>query len=58
VNGYIGSLHSADDWEQELYEEELETALDDLYTQAEEFRTSGPEVVQSYWDGFQDGLES
>jgi hypothetical protein len=56
VNGFIGANSSDDEWEQDLYEEELETALEDLSSQAEEFRTNGPEVQQAFYEGMQDGL--
>jgi hypothetical protein len=58
VNGFIGANSSDDEWEQDLYEEELETAVDDLTSQAEGFRTDGPEVQQAFWDGYQDGLNA
>jgi hypothetical protein len=56
VNGFIGANSSDDEWEQDLYEEELETALEDLTSQAEDFRTTGPEVQQAFYQGLQDGL--
>ena len=58
ADGFVGS-HSADDeWEADLYQAELDVAVDDLTDNAEEFRTTGPEVQQSFWDGYQDGVES
>jgi hypothetical protein len=57
VNGFIGANSSDDEWEQDVYEEELETALEDLSGQAEEFRTTGPEVEQAFYEGLQDGLD-
>jgi hypothetical protein len=57
VDGYVGATTSSDDWDQELYEAELEDAVDDLQDNAEEFQTEAPEVEQSFWDGVDDGLE-
>jgi hypothetical protein len=56
VNGFIGAATS-DEWEQDLYEAELEDAVADLSSQADEFRTTGPEVEQAFWEGLQDGLD-
>jgi hypothetical protein len=56
ADGFIGT-HSTDDaFEQDLYQAELDTAVDDLTSQAENFRTHGPEVQQAFWDGFDTGL--
>jgi hypothetical protein len=58
ADGFVGS-HSADDsFEADLYQAELDYAVDDLTDNAEDFRTTGPEVQQSFWDGYTDGLES
>jgi hypothetical protein len=56
VNGFSGATSSDDEWERDLYEEELETALEDFNSQAEEFRTTGPEVQQAFYEGLQGGL--
>jgi hypothetical protein len=47
-----------DDWDYDVYQWELEDAVDDLTSNAEDFRTTGPEVQQAFWDGYQDGLNS
>jgi hypothetical protein len=58
ADGFVGS-HTADDsFEADLYQAELDYAVDDLTGNAEDFRTTGPEVQQSFWDGFDDGLNS
>jgi hypothetical protein len=58
ADGFVGS-HTADDsFEADLYEAELDVAVDDLTDNAEDFRTTGPEVQQSFWDGYDDGLNS
>ena len=58
ADGFVGS-HTADDsFEADLYEAELDYAVDDLTGNAEDFRTTGPEVQQSFWDGYDDGLNS
>jgi uncharacterized iron-regulated membrane protein len=56
ADGFVGSLTADDEFEQDLYQAELDIAVDDLTGQAEEFRTTGPEVQQAFWDGYQDGL--
>jgi hypothetical protein len=56
ADGYVGSLTSADDSEQELYELQLDDALADLESDAEDFRTTGPEVQQAFWDGVDTGM--
>jgi hypothetical protein len=55
VDGFVGSHTSDDSFEVDLYQAELDTALDDLSSQAEDFRTTGPEVQQAFWDGVQTG---
>ena len=58
ADGFVGS-HTADDsFEADLYQAELDDAVDDLVGNAEDVRTTGPEVQQSFWDGFDDGLSS
>jgi ABC-type sugar transport system substrate-binding protein len=56
VDGYVGAVTSEDAFESDLYEAELDVALDDLSTQADDFRTQGPEVEQAFWEGVEDGL--
>jgi hypothetical protein len=56
VDGFVGSNTTGDAFEAELYQAELNVALDDLTRQVDDFRTTGPEVQQAYWDGFQEGL--
>jgi hypothetical protein len=56
ADGFVGS-HTADDsFEADLYQAELDSAVDDLAGNAEDFRTTGPEVQQSFWDGYDEGL--
>jgi hypothetical protein len=31
-------------------------AVDDLATQAEDFRTQGPEVHQAFWEGYDESI--
>jgi hypothetical protein len=57
ADGFVGMVSSDNDWDQELYEYELDVALDDLYTNADEFRTTGPEVQQAFWDGFESTVD-
>jgi hypothetical protein len=56
VDGYIGSRTTDDGFEADLYQAELDTAIDDLNNQADDFQTEGPEVQQAFWDGVDSGL--
>ena len=58
ADGFVGTLTADDEFEQDLYEAELDVAVDDLTSQAEDFRTTGPEVQQAFWDGFDTGLDA
>ena len=57
ANGFVGALTTDDAFEAELYEAELDIALTDLGNNAEDFRTTGPEVQQAFWDGYEAGLD-
>ncbi len=56
ADGFVGMNTADDEFEADLYELELETAVDDLTSNADDFRTTGPEVQQAFWDGYEDGL--
>jgi hypothetical protein len=58
ANGFVGSLTSDDEFDQDLYEAELDYALDDLSSQADDFRTNAPEVEQAFWQGVDSGLNA
>jgi hypothetical protein len=58
ANGVVGALTSDSDFDQELYEAELDYALDDLSSQADHFRTNAPEVEQAFWEGVDSGLNA
>ena len=58
AGGFVGSHSTDDSFEADLYQSELDVAVDDLAGNADDFRTTGPEVQQSFWDGYQDGLGS
>jgi len=55
AGGFAGA-HTADGWDADLYEAELDVALDDLADQARAIREDAPEVVQAFWDGFDSTL--
>jgi hypothetical protein len=57
VDGFVGATTTDDAFEADLYEVELDYALDDLESQAADFREQGPEVQQAYWEGFEEGFE-
>jgi hypothetical protein len=56
ADGYVGSLSSDDDFEQAVYNDELDAALSDLENNAQDFQSTGPEVQQAFWDGYETGL--
>ena len=56
VDGYTGALAADDAFEQDLYEAELDVALDDLAGNAEDVREESPDVVEAFWNGYDDGL--
>jgi hypothetical protein len=55
-DGYVGSRTTDDEFSADVYQAQLDVAVDDLATQADDFRSTGPEVQQAFWDGYQDGL--
>ena len=57
ADGFVGSHTSDDSFEADLYQAELDYAVEDLTGNAEDFRTTGPEVQQSFWDGYAEGME-
>ena len=58
TEGAIGAATAEDAWEQDVYEAELDLAMDDLTDQASDFRADGPQVHQAFWEGVQDGLDA
>jgi hypothetical protein len=57
ADGFVGATTSDDAFEADLYEAELDVALDDLSSQAADFREQGPEIHKAYWEGFEEGFE-
>ena len=58
ADGFVGSLTSDSEFDQELCEAELDYAVDDLASQADEFQTIAPEVEQAFWEGVDSGLNA
>jgi len=58
ADGFVGMYSSDDDFEADLYQYELDVAVDDLADNAEEFRTTGPEVQQAFWDGYESTVDA
>ena len=56
ADGFVGSRTTDDAWEADLYQAELDVALDDLADNAGDFRAQGPEVHEAFWQGVNDGL--
>ena len=58
VDGYVGSITADDDFEQSLYQDELDVAVDDLSSNAAAFQDEAPEVNAAFWDGVEAGLNA
>jgi hypothetical protein len=58
VDGFVGATASDDALEADLYEYELDVAVADLTSQADDFRAEGPAVQQAFWDGYQSTVEA
>jgi hypothetical protein len=58
ADGFAGSVTTDDAWDYDLYQAELDVALDDLTDNASDFRGQRPEVHQAFWDGFESGVSS
>jgi hypothetical protein len=58
ADGFAGSVTTDSEWDYELYQAELDVALDDLSDNASDFRAQGPEVHSAFWEGFESGLPS
>jgi hypothetical protein len=58
ADGFVGMYASDDDFEAELYQYELDVAVDDLTSNAEDFRTTGPEVQQAFWEGYESTVDT
>ncbi|HWT22288.1 MAG TPA: hypothetical protein VN213_02160 [Solirubrobacteraceae bacterium] len=56
ADGFVGSHTSDDAFSVDLYQAELNGAIDDLTSNAEDFRTQGPEVRQAFWEGYETGV--
>ena len=56
ADGFVGTVTSDDSFEVDLYQAELDVAVDDLTQQADDFRTEGPEVQQAFWEGYETGV--
>jgi hypothetical protein len=58
ADGFAGSHSTDDEWEADVYQAELDGALDDLSGNASDFRAQGPEVRHAFYEGFDHGLQS
>ena len=58
ADGFAGAHTSDSSWDQDLYESELDYAVDDLANNADDFDNQRSDVHAAYWEGFQDGLPS
>jgi len=58
ADGFAGSHSTDDEWEADLYQAELDGALDDLSDNASDFRAQGPEVRHAFYEGFDSGFSA
>jgi hypothetical protein len=58
ADGFVGSLAADDEFEQDLYQAELDDAIADLDGQAQDVRDDAPQVEQAFWDGFNSTFET
>jgi hypothetical protein len=56
ADGFVGSRTADDSFSQDLYQAELDVAVDDLTNNADDFATNAPEVQQAFWEGVDAGL--
>ena len=55
-DGFVGMNTTDDGFEADLYEAELNTAVDDLQSNAAEWQDEAPDVTAAFWDGVDDGM--
>jgi hypothetical protein len=58
ADGFVGTNTADDGFEADVYQAELDVAVDDLGSQASDFRAQGPEVQQAFWEGVDTGLNN
>lgn len=56
ADGFVGSVTADNEFDAELYQVELEYAVDDLTDNASELQTEAPEVHEAYWEGVEAGF--
>jgi len=56
ADGFVGVHTSDNSFDVDLYQAELNTAVDDLAGNADSFAAQGSDVQQAFWDGFDQGL--
>ena len=52
ADGAYGMATAGDEFTSDVYQWELETAVDDLNDNAAGFREEGPDVQQAFWEGY------
>jgi hypothetical protein len=56
ADGFVGERTADGSFEQDLYQAEIDAAVDDLSSQADAVRTNAPEVQRAFWDGYETGV--
>jgi hypothetical protein len=57
LDGFVGASTTDDGFTEDVYRAQLDVATNDLATQADDFRTTGSDVRQAFWDGYADATE-
>jgi hypothetical protein len=52
ADGFAGAVTADDEFSQDVYQSELDDAIGDLDSQAQDVSDDAPEVEQAFWDGF------
>jgi type VI protein secretion system component VasK len=58
ADGFAGAVTADNEFDSELYQVELEYAVDDLTDNASQFQTEAPEVQEAYWEGVEAGFNA
>jgi hypothetical protein len=58
ADGFVGTHTSTDAFEVDLYQAELNEAVDDLEHQANDVADDAPEVRAAFWDGYETGYNN
>lgn len=58
ADGFVGTHTATDSFSVDVYQAELNDAVDDLDHQANDVANDAPEVRQAFWDGYETGFSN